>query len=242
MRFVFVVPYRNCRPFLADCARSLLTQSHGEWLAFFRDDCSDDGSSDEVPSDPRIVVQRNGTREGGLKNMHDAIVGNSLLADDVVCLMDGDDYLTRPDALSIVKLLYEETGCLLSYGQYESVGTPAGHCRPYRREEFSGLRGSGFLASHLKTYRHRLYMEAMRQDPACERYRNESGDFFDMATDVAIMTPLMEVAGFERVAFNPQVVYHYRVHPMNEHSVDVGRQRRSAEMALAKRPMEKVSL
>lgn len=242
MRFVFVVPYRNCRAFLGECAASLLMQSHGEWVAFFRDDCSDDGGSDTLPSDPRIVVQRNASRVGGLRNMHEAIVGNSLLPDDVVCLMDGDDYLTRPDALSVVEGLYGRTGCLLSYGQYATNGSATGHCRAYTREEFSRLRGVGFLASHLKTFRHRLYMEAMRQDPGCDRYRDASGGFFDMATDVAIMTPLMEVAGFDGVAFNPEVVYGYRTHAMNEHSFDPTGQRSAAAAALAKPPLVAVSL
>lgn len=237
MRFVFVVPFRNCRGFLLPAAKSLLSQTHGDWVAFFRDDSSDDGGPGEIPSDPRIIIQRNESRVGGLANLHGGIVGNGLLPSDVVCVMDGDDYLTRPDALSLLSEVYLSSGCLLSYGQYETEGTPAGHCRPYSRSEFGGLRGGGFLASHLKTFRYSLYEEAMRQDPDCERYRDSSGAFFGMAWDVALMTPLLEVAGFDRVAFNPHVVYHYRQHPLNEHHINVSEQRRCAAAAMSKRPM-----
>lgn len=237
MRFVFIVPFRNCRSFIGEAAESLLRQECRDWVAYFRDDCSYDGGADNIPSDPRIVVQRTPVRIGGLMNMHEAIVGNGLGPDDIVCLMDGDDYLTTPDALGILGCMYERTSCLISYGQYESQGVQSGHCRAYGREEFSRLRSAGFLASHLKTFRHRLYMEAMRQDPECDRYKDGSGKFFDMATDVAIMTPLLEVAGFDRVAFNPEVLYHYRSHPMNEHHFDSAGQSRQAAASLAKVPL-----
>lgn len=236
MRFVFIVPFRNCRGFLKECADSLLSQTHRDWVAFFRDDCSTDGGVDLIPKDSRIVTQRTVSRLGGLGNVHHGIVDNDIRPEDVVCLMDGDDYLTRPDALDLVSRIYSERGCLLSYGQYESNGVQ-GHCRAYSRREFENIRNENFVASHLKTFRRSLYSEAMRQDPACYRYMDDSGRFFDMAWDVALMTPLMEVAGFERVAFNPEIVYGYRTHPMNEHAVDHSRQRRFATMALSKPPL-----
>lgn len=236
LRFAFIVPFRNCRCFLDECAASLLSQTHHDWVAFFRDDCSTDGGCDNIPKDPRITVQRTGSRLGGLGNVHRGIVDNDIKPDDVVCIMDGDDYLTRPDALELVARLYADRGCLLSYGQYETNGVQ-GHCRAYSRKEFDNIRNENFVASHLKTFRRSLYAEAMRQDPECARYMDDAGQFFDMAWDVAIMTPLMEVAGFDRVAFNPEIVYGYRIHPMNEHSVDNSRQRRFASMALAKPPL-----
>lgn len=241
MRFVFVIPFRNCRPFLGECAASLLWQSHKDWVAFFRDDCSDDGGGDGLPRDGRIVLQRTGSRLGGLGNIHRCIVDNSLAPEDVICILDGDDYLTRPDALEMVSRLYSERDCLLTYGQYSMNGSP-GHCRAYSREEFGRIRQVNYIASHLKTFRFSLYMEAMRQDPNCSRYLDSEGAFFDMAWDIALMTPLMEVAGFDRVAFNPEVVYHYRLHPMNEHQVSSSRQRRLAAEAFSKPPLLHVPL
>ena len=237
MRFVFVIPFRNCKGYLSKTADSLVAQSRTDWIAFFRDDCSDDGGRMEIPAHPQIVVQRNEERSGGLMNLHRGIVDNGLRPDDVVCVMDGDDYLTRPDALEVVARLYESRDCLLTYGQYETKDTTRGHCQAYSREQFNNLRGFGFVASHLKTFRYSLYLEAMRQDPNCERYRDESGRFMEMAWDVALMTPLLEIAGFERVAFNPEVVYHYRLHPANECSIDASRQVQFARKALSKPPM-----
>lgn len=242
MRFVFIVPFRNCAPLLARCAESLIAQDNKDWVAYFRDDASTDEGLSVLPSDPRIVPQRREARGGGLANMHEGIMSNGISSDDVVCLLDGDDYLVGAGALGTVSDLYRRTGCLLSYGQYEFDSGAVGRCRAYRRWEFDDLRSRGFVASHLKTFRHKLYMEAMRQDPGCERYVYRDGGFFDMATDVAVMTPLLEVAGFDRVAFNPEVVYHYTQHAGNEHRVNPARQKDCARVALAKAPLSRVDL
>jgi glycosyltransferase involved in cell wall biosynthesis len=234
MRFVFVIPFRNCSGFLPRCAESLLAQGHRDWVAYFRDDASSDAGLSVLPSDPRIVGQKRDERGGGLLNTHEGLVGNGLSPDDVVCLLDGDDYLVGEGALGTIADLYTRTGCLVSYGQYEYDGGSVGHCMAYKSSQFADLRSHGFMASHLRTFRFSVYMEAMRQDPDCGRYVYKDGEFFDMAWDVALMTPLLEIAGFDRVAFNPEVVYHYTQHAGNEHRVDSTRQKDCARVALAK--------
>lgn len=215
MKFVFFVPFRNRLTFLEQCVSSLLSQKKSEWRAFLLDDCSDDIFS--PPNDDRILIHRNESRIGGLMNLHLGITRASLDSDDIVCIVDGDDYLTREDALDVVGKTYEEKKCLLCYGQYETE-YGVGHCRPYSRGEFANLRGRGFIASHLKSFRYSLYEELMRLDPECIRYKDSFGNFFDASWDVALMTPMLEVAGYERTAFNPHVIYHYRQHPGNEHN------------------------
>jgi hypothetical protein len=172
--------------------------------------------------------------------IHEGIMGNGLSPDDIVCLLDGDDRLVGSGALGTISDLYERTGCLVSYGQYEDDSGQVGHCRAYRRWEFDSLRSRGFVASHLKTFRFSVYLEAMRQDPECDRYRNADGSFFEMSTDVAMMTPLLEIAGFERLAFNPVVVYRYNQHEANEHRLNHSLQQKCKRDALAKRPFSRV--
>lgn len=214
MKFAFFVPFRNCLPFLEQCVGSLLSQKRSEWRAFLLDDCSDNIFS--PPNDDRISIHRNESRVGGLMNLHSGIMRADLDSDEIVCIMDGDDYLTREDALDIIGNTYEEKKCLLCYGQYETE-CGRGHCRPYSKGEFENLRIRDFIASHLKSFRYSLYEELMRLDPKCNRYKDAFGNFFDAAWDVALMTPLLEVAGYEKTAFNPHVLYHYRQHPNNEH-------------------------
>jgi len=55
-----------------------------------------------------------------------------------------------------------------------------------------------------------------------------------MTYDVAIMTPLMEIAGFERIKFNPKPIYYYRLHNNNDHIVNWGLQKDIEQEIFAK--------
>lgn len=60
----------------------------------------------------------------------------------------------------------------------------------------------------------------MEQDPNLDCYKDSNGDMYKMTYDVAIMLPLLEIAGFDKVKFNPTPIYFYRIHPQNDYSVD----------------------
>lgn len=234
--FLVVVPFHNAGPFLPDCAASLISQTHTSWRAVFADDASTDGGLGRVPSDPRFTMVRSERRQTALENIHNTIVAADPDPEDVICLVDGDDFLTRADALALVSALYGRPGTMLTYGQYVWPNGMPGHCRAYTRDTFASLRAGGYWASHLRTFKYGLYKEMMRQDPELSCYRDGTGEFYRTCYDVAMMTPLMEIAGFEGVAFNPHPLYYYRQHPANDHVVDRGAQKRAEVEIFAKRP------
>jgi hypothetical protein len=140
--------------------------------------------------------------------------------DDIICILDGDDYLIRPDSIDLIDEFYRD-GALLTYGQYIASAGNIGHCRAYTRESFSHVRDSReYWASHLRTFKYKLYKEIMIQDPNLSCFKDNNGEMYRMTYDVAIMVPLLEIAGFDKVKFNPTPVYYYRIHPQNDYSVD----------------------
>lgn len=233
---VVVVPFHNAAPFLVDCAASLISQTHGPWRAIFADDASTDGGLGVVPPDPRFTLVRSERRQTALENIHNTIVSANPGPEDVICLVDGDDFLVRRDALAIVASLYDDPSTLLTYGQYVWPNGAPGHCRPYTPEAFAGLRRGGYWASHLRTFKYKLYREMAAQDPGLSCYRDSSGEFFKTCYDIAIMTPLMEMAGLGGIRFNPTPVYFYRQHPANDHAIDHPRQRRDEREIFSKAP------
>jgi hypothetical protein len=74
----------------------------------------------------------------------------------------------------------------------------------------------------------------MNQDPELSCYKDKNGDFYTITYDVAIMTPLMEIAGFNKIKFNPEPVYYYRIHQQNDHFVDPNLQKSVADEIFAK--------
>ena len=219
-RFVFIIPFRNVSSFIKECAQSLLLQTNKNWIAIFCDDASTDNTINNIPPDERFIIKRNEERITALPNIHNGIMDSNLNDDDIICILDGDDALSRPDAINIIDSLYQDD-TLLTYGQYiASIGN-IGHCRPYTPDTFKCVRSSReYWASHLRTFKYKLYKEIMIQDPNLYCYKDNNGDFYKMTYDVAIVLPLLEMAGFDRVKFNPVPIYFYRIHPQNDYSVD----------------------
>lgn len=243
-RYVFVIPFRNVKNYIQDCYKSLLNQDYQNWIAIFCDDESNDGTSDLIPNDPRFFKIYNQKRITALPNIHNGIMSSNLDDDDIICLLDGDDFLLRKDALTIIDKLYQDPECWLTYGQYAinhgQNQWSLGHCREYDSNSFKNLRTGGYWASHLRTFKYHLYKKIVEIDPGLECYKDGNGNFFTTCYDIAIMTPLMEMAGLERIRFNPDPIYYYRIHPNNDHSL-FGKQQKDDEKKLFnKKPFNKI--
>lgn len=218
-RLVFIIPYRNVSNFIKDCYNSLLNQKNNNWIAIFCDDASTDGTSDLIPNDNRFIIKKNEKRITALPNIHYGIVDSNLNDEDIICILDGDDFLIRSDSVDIIQKLYNDN-TLLTYGQYIWPNGQVGHCKPYTKEEFINLRKGGYWASHIRTFKYKLYKELLKQDSELLCFKDNNGVFYTITYDVAIMTPLMEIAGFDRIKFNPTPVYYYRIHQNNDHNID----------------------
>lgn len=228
-----IVPFYNAERFLTQCQESLLNQSYTRWKAIMADDCSTDNSKEQILNDQRFVYRNNGLRTTALYNIHAAIIDSDPDDEDIICLLDGDDFLFRKNSLEIINDLYNDQ-TLLTYGQYIWPNGAIGHCRPYDQISFKMLRNGGYWASHFRTFKFKLYKELLTQDPELLCYKDSSGEFFKTCYDIAIMTPLMEIAGLSRIKFNPQPVYYYRIHDKNDHAVDAAKQKLDEKILFAK--------
>lgn len=238
-RFVFIIPYRNVNKFIKDCYTSILFQNYQNWIAIFCDDASTDGTSDNIPKDKKFNVRKNKERLTALPNIHNSIMESNLDDEDIICILDGDDFLIRKDVLSIINNLYQDN-TLLTYGQYVWPNGQPGHCKPYTKLEFDNLRTGGYWASHMRTFKYKLYKEILTQDPDLDCYKNKKGEFYTITYDVAIMTPLMEMAGLHRIKFNPEPVYFYRIHEQNDHFIDQKLQKEVADEIFSKKKFKEI--
>ncbi len=237
-RFVFIIPYRNVKLFIKQCCDSLLIQNNKNWIAIFCDDNSNDGTSDMIPNDSRFIIKKNKDRITALPNIHYGIVDGNLQDEDIICILDGDDFLIRNDSVDILDKLYNDD-TLLTYGQYVWPNGMIGHCKSYDIKSFVDLRKGGYWASHIRTFKYKLYKELINQDPELSCYKDINNKFYTITYDIAIMTPLMEIAGFDRIKFNPTPVYYYRLHDQNDHNVDGRLQKIVADEIFNKTPFKK---
>jgi len=238
-RFVFIIPFRNVERFISQCAESLINQDYNNWIGIFCDDASTDKSSQNIPTDSRFTLRRNNERITALPNIHSAIVESDLKDEDIICILDGDDFLIRKDSIRIINDLYQDD-TLLTYGQYVWPNGNVGHCKEYTKKEFENLRNGGYWASHIRTFKYKIYKELINQDPDLSCFKDKIGNFYTITYDVAIMTPLMEIAGFDRIKFNRHPVYYYRIHQQNDHFVDANLQKFVADEIFAKKSFKQI--
>jgi hypothetical protein len=93
-----------------------------------------------------------------------------------------------------------------------------GFATEYTPEQFENLRNSPFLVSHLRSFKSFVYKKIQEQDETFSCMKDKNGEFYKMTYDVAIMFPIMEISGYEKVKFIDKILYFYNAHnPISDH-------------------------
>ena len=222
MKFHFVVTTRNAAKWTERCLRSLMSQKGQTFTINFVDDASDDGTADIAEAlleNERLAwpwvaytfVPR-GVRVGAPPNQCEAIRMARPDPDDVIVIVDGDDYLAHDNVLNVLAGVYADDAVEMTYGSYEP-DPPSPTCPavlPYppevaRQRSFrEHTRVHGCLFNHLRTFRYRLFAQIDQE----KNFKWPDGTWFDFGVDFAFMMPLLELAG-ENYRFIPDVLLMY---------------------------------
>jgi hypothetical protein len=201
--------------------------------------CVIDGAEEEsqVANGWRYIHYRKG-RNYAARNITLGISAHqdNMADDDIIALVDLDDKLL-PDALGVVQEAYRQSpDILLTYGSYVCAsGKPSQFCKQYK----SGIeiRKVPWWGSHLKTFKYKLW----KRLPLGELL-DADGQWIQFAGDLAIMIPLMEIAGLDRCAFIDKPIYWYNdLNPENEHKVDRKGQLEAERWIRSKRPLSRLA-
>ena len=227
--FNIIVPVFNAEKYLEKCLNSIIKQSYKNFEVKVVDDCSTD-SSYEVASRvcanyKNFDIYKNTRRLGALNNISNLLrlrVENPSKTIDI--LIDGDDYLYSGDVLNIIYEKYLKKNCLITYGSHLSSKGVQGKKYPWLIRKFNLYRKYFWYASHLKTFRHDLWLSINRNDLI-----DKNGQYFSVAWDLAIMFPMLEMAG-NRQEFLKELLYVYNdQNPISDHKI-----RRKEQILVAK--------
>lgn len=169
-----------------------------------------------------ITLWRASSRATPLPNIHNAIMQWVTDPEDIIVIVDGDDWLSTKNALTIVNDFYNENDCWLMYGSSQFNDGKKFHSSPYRESDFeSDYRSANFRISPLRTFRAGLYHSIAQQDPEFKCMKDKKGNWFSMCYSMAVFYPLMEMAGFDKVKHNPKIIYTTnRDNPLCEENVN----------------------
>lgn len=134
------------------------------------------------------------------ENLTEAIA--KLPDDRIVACLDADDWLGPPNALTTVAR-YFAAGALVTYGSFIFAdGRRGAPSTAYEPGE--SVRAALWKGTHMKAFKAGLFK---RIKP--EHLKLPSGEWIPHARDMALMFPLLEMAGPSRRAHVAEVVYVY---------------------------------
>ncbi len=188
-----------------------------------------------------IQLWRASSRATALPNLHKGIMDFCTDPDDIVVLLDGDDWLISRSALSYINDFYNDNDCWMMYGS--SMWTDGRRCcsSPYPQLEFKNLRAAPFRISHIRTFRAGLYHKIAEQDKTFSCMKDKKGNWYTMTYDVGIFLPMLELAGYDKVKHNTKPLYVYnRDNPISDDKVNQQLQWDIHEEILHKKPFKKI--
>ena len=203
-----VVTTFNFEKLIGPCLASIRGQKNCRFTVDVIDDASTDATVEAAiaafEGDPRFRIHRLDYNQGAVGAFWEGLGRLQAGEEDVIVWVDGDDQLATYDSLAIVASTYASTDCWLTYGSFmnslkQRIGRPYDH----RTILNNAFRSAPWWASHLKTFKLALW----NQLDASE-LQSSNGEWFQQAVDLAVMFPLMEMAGFHQ-RFIPDVVYLY---------------------------------
>ncbi|MBV9762796.1 MAG: glycosyltransferase [Acidobacteriaceae bacterium] len=239
---VVLVPFHNPGACLEPCLSSLFEQDYPDFRVLLFDDASTDGSYERLPSrSDRFTIVRSHFRRGAAHNLH-LLLTEYCATDDIVVCLDGDDRLAAPDAVSHVNRCYNRYDCWVLYSQFRFANGDPGFSQPFASPRDLSSAREYFRTSHLRTFRAGLFHRIAAFDRTYSCLKDEAGQWLDSAVDAALMCPLVEMAGFDRVRFTPRILYVYNdCSPLNHHRISPAKQADNFDLVRSKRPFPRVA-
>ncbi len=221
--FVIVIPSYNNKYWMQRNLDSVFLQNYKNFKIIYIDDCSTDKTGflveqyiKERSQEHRTTLIKNDVRAGcPLANIYKAV--HMCKPDDIIVLLDGDDWFAHNNVLKILNEVYQDQNVWVTYGQfiyYPSNGPGWANPIPKNIIDKNQFRDFHWFSTHLKTFYADLFQRIKKEDLL---YQNR---FFPMAGDLALMFPIMEMAGHHS-KFIPDLLYVYNVATdLNEEKVN----------------------
>lgn len=227
-----VVPVYNGAAWIERCLRSIERQKFRDYECLVIDDASTDETFAvmcDMNLDDRFIVMRNPKNVGPLANTWNGFERAGCRrgsGEEILTIVDGDDWLAHDDALGVVDRAYRsDPKLLMTYGNYANDTSPTrGVCDPFPQHVVAsrGFRRHPCVVSCLRTFKAKLWNKIERGD----LIDDETGEFFSAGGDVAYLMPLLDMAG-DRFQFITDIIYVYNTgNPLSDWRIRNGEQSR----------------
>lgn len=245
-----ITPVYNAKDYIERCIASVAQQDYPNYVMWIIDDCSTDGTysvaCDFIATLPeeiqgRFWVSENDENVGAVGNQINMIEREC--GDDIVMLLDGDDWLINdPTLFHKYNNIYNQ-GAEFTYGSCWSVvdnipliaqeyPPSVRLSKSYRDYQFNWK----MPYTHLRTFLGRNMINYLRTH-GDQAFKDEEGNWLKAGGDTAVFYTMLEYADPENVICIPDVVYNYNdANPLNDYKVNSEEQTKTANIVLQQSP------
>ncbi len=206
-RFNIIVTVRNSKNWIKKCLDSLGIQKYPNWRGVVIDDNSTDITPVIIVKNlpGKMSVIQTHERKGALYNQVAGVKHLGCEDEDVIVIVDGDDWLPDNTVLDRLAKAYEDPNVWLTYGSYEIY--PRGNMSDKTRmaTEHDNPRNGPMIYRHLRTFKYFLWKNIKEEsliDPV-------TGKHFLHVTDSPVMRPMVEMAGLNHIHHIDDKMYVY---------------------------------
>ena len=233
-----IVPVYNAEPWIEKCIKSIMSQSYHNWTCHVTDDCSVDNTASIIRSinDHRIVKVFNQQRQFTLHNIAATIDNNKFDDEDIIMVVDGDDWLAHNGVFDRVLTEYEY-GAWSTYGQIAFLSGRSNDTDRRLHADIGKYRKDNmWVMTALRTFKVHLWNRIDRKD-----LLDVDGNYFKTSGDVAFMFPIAEMCGHDKIKFIPDVIYLYNdQNPIGDNKINQNDQNRTGCLILNKPCYERI--
>jgi len=228
--------------YVEQCLISIINQNESNWEAQVIIDPVD--NSYEIAKrykSSKLNIYQNSERKFALSNIMKAIDKLKPNDDDILVLIDLDDWLANRKVLSTLNSYYRNNhNLLVTYGSWKAYPNQLNYPNnsfPYTIEDFRrGIRNAEWKGTALRTMKYKVWKNIKIKD-----LKDREGNYFKTAWDVAIMMPVLEMAGFDRSQFIKEVLYIYnKMTPFNDDKLYLREQRANKDYICSLNPYRRL--
>ncbi len=209
----------NCQSFIERCLFSIMSQTYKNFTCYITDDLSNDSTKGiikkTIESDERFILIENKNKMFQPGN-YDQVLRTGNLEEDEICIeVDGDDYLPHSEVFENIFEIYKNSDVWMTSGSFKYHDNRPGFARPPMT--FENIRRQSFTLSHLRTWKKWLWNKIEQKD-----LKDENGNYYSVAGDLAFMFPMFEMSGEKHYRFISEINYIYNEsNPLNDHKVNM---------------------